>query len=431
MNMKFELSLKTIILTVLGLFFLYVVGSIMLFNATPKEKRVTESITAAYTPGDPGFLRETGILSGRGWVDGNSIDILDSGERIFGSMLDDIRNAEISITKETYNFWGDDVATPFSEALAEAAERGVSVHFIMDFVGSRNATSDQLNRMKEAGVNVERWRRPAWYQLSRLNHRTHRKLLVVDGKTAYTGGANTADDWLPPVEQGGYKDYHFRVTGPVVQELQGAFSENWVASRGELLTGKKFYPEPDTTGTVLMQVTSSNPREGEKRIRKNKLYLIASAGESIRLAYAYFFPDHSVIDALVDAAERGVRIQILTPGEKIDQPYLRYASHNRWGDLLKAGIEMYEYRPGMYHAKMMIVDNLYVSVGSSNFDNRSFRINDETNLNVMDQNFAEQMVGNFENDLTQSDRFTIEDWENRSSWQKFAGWVTQIIGPQL
>jgi cardiolipin synthase A/B len=431
MNMKFQISLRTIILTVLGLFVLYLFGSIMFFNATPKEKRVTEPIAAAYAPGDEGFLHETGILTGRNWVHGNDIEILDRGTDIFGSMLSDISNAEVSITKETYNFWGEEVATPFAEALAEAAARGVNVHFIMDFVGSRAATSDQLNLMKEAGVKVERWRRPAWYQLSRLNHRTHRKLMVIDGKTAYTGSVNTADDWYFPVEEGGYKDYHYRVTGPVVPELQGAFSENWVASTGTLLTGEQYYPPADTTGDILMQVTSSNPREGQMRIRKNKLYMIASAQESIRLGYAYFFPDHSVIDALVDAAERGVRIQILTPGEKIDQPYLRYASHNRWGKLLEAGIEMYEYRPGMYHTKLMIVDDLYVSVGSSNFDNRSFRINDETNLNIIDGSFAELMLRNYENDLTESDRFTLERWENRSAWQKFAGWVTQVIGPQL
>ncbi len=431
MQKVLKIRLRVIIASVIGLFVLYVLGSILFFNATPKDKRVTEPIAAHYAPSHEGFTRETGVLMGSSWVPGNSTEVMDNGEDIFESMLDDIRNASVSITKETYNFWGEDVAESFSEALSDAAERGVQVHFIMDFVGSRLATSDQLNMMKDAGVQLVRWRKPAWYQLSRLNHRTHRKLLMVDGKVAYIGGANTADDWLPQVDDGGYKDYHYRVTGPVVHELQGAFSLNWVASTGRLLTGEKYYPEIDKTGEVLMQVTSSNPREGRMKIRKNKLYLIASADETIRLGYAYFFPDHSIIDAIIDAAERGVDVQILTPGEKMDLAYLRYASHNRWGDLLKAGVEMYEYLPGMYHTKLMIVDDLYLSVGSSNFDNRSFRINDETNLNIIDREFAGLMVQNYLNDLEMSERITLERWENRPAWQRAAGWGTQIIGPHL
>ncbi|TVR34384.1 MAG: phosphatidylserine/phosphatidylglycerophosphate/cardiolipin synthase family protein [Balneolaceae bacterium] len=429
--MRFEFSLKTIVLVVFGLFIFYLIGSILFFNATPKEKRVTEPIFSYYSVDDGGFVRETGLLTGRNWVYGNDIEVIDNGEDIFDSMIADIRSATRSITKETYNFWGEKVATTISEELAEAARRGVSVHFIMDFVGSRNATGEQLDIMREAGVELVRWRKPAWYQLARLNHRTHRKILVVDGATAYMGGANTADDWIKDVEEGGYKDYHYRITGPIVNEIQGAFSENWVASTGRLLTGTHYYTDPDTTGRTRMQVTSSNPREGQKKIRKNKLYLIASARENIRLAYAYFFPDHEVIAALVEAAERGVLIQTITPGEKIDQKYLRYASQNRWGELLRAGVEMFEYRPGMYHTKLMIVDDAYVSIGSSNFDNRSFRINDETNLNILDKEFSALMVQNFENDLKESDPFTYSDWENRPLTRKFSGWITQIIGPQL
>jgi cardiolipin synthase A/B len=429
--MKFNINLKTILYIVSALFLLYLLGSILFFNATPKEKRITEPITAVYSVQDEGFVRETGVLTGSKWLEGNDIEVLDRGSDIFDTMLDEIRNSKYSITKETYNYWGEDVATLFAEALAEAAKRGVNVHFTMDFVGSVLATDEQLKLMEESGVEVQRWRKPAWYQLSRLNHRTHRKLLIVDGKVAFTGGANTADDWLPPVEEGGYKDYHFRITGPIVQELQGAFSENWVAATGRLLTGESYYPSLQQTGNMPMQVSSGNPREGQKQIRKNKLYLIASAKEIIRLGYAYFFPDPAMIDALAEAAKRGVKVQTLTPGEKIDQNYLRFASQRRWDTLLKAGVEMYEYKPGMYHAKLIIVDDYYVSVGSSNFDNRSFRINDETNLNILDRSFAELMVQNYENDLAESDRFTIDDWENRTVWEKFAGWIVQVIGPQL
>lgn len=254
--------------------------------------------------------------------------------------------------------------------------------------------------------------------MARFNHRTHRKLLVVDGKIGYTGGANTADDWLPDPEDGGYKDFHFRFVGPVVNSLQAAFSENWVSARGELLTGEMWYPASDSSGSVLAQVTTSHPREGKHIVRKMLLHSISSATDRVRIGSAYFFPDDGFIEALVRTQERGVQVQILVPGEEIDQNYLRYASQTLWGDLLKAGIEIYEYQPTMYHAKLMIVDDNFVTLGSTNFDNRSFRLNDETNVNILDEEFAAEMINYFESNLEESVLFTLEDWENRPLWQK-------------
>ena len=427
-----KVSIKKIVAAVVGLFILYLLGTVLFFNATPKKKRVTEPIQTAYNVTDPEFKRISGIIAGRQWVDGNSIEVLQRGQDVFGAMLDDIRNAEKSITKETFVFFGDEVAAPFAEALAEAARNDVNVHFLMDFIGSALASGEILDTMRDAGVHLERWREPSWYQLARFNHRTHRKLLVLDGRVAYTGGVNTADPWMPDLDEGGYKDYHFRLTGPIVNEIQGAFSENWVSSRGELLTGERYYPEPDTTGTLAMQVTSSHPREGQKRVRKILLHAIASAGESIRIGSAYFFPDSAFLQALVDAAERGVSVTILTPGEKIDQNYVRRASHILWEDLLKAGIDMYEYQPTMYHAKIMIVDDYYVTIGSTNFDNRSFRLNDEANVNILDREFGLKMAGLFNEDLDQSVQITLEDLQNRPLWHRFHGWlVARTIGAYL
>lgn len=430
--MQFKFRLTTIILILIGLTILYLVGSLLYFNATIKEQRVIESIASEYRVSEPGFVRESGILSGSRWTDGNHVETLNLGEDIFAAMHEDIASAEKSITKETFNYYGEDVAGPMAEALSAAAERGVDVHFLVDHVGSILAESHKFDRMEEAGVQVVRWRKPAWYQLARFNNRTHRKLLVVDGKVAYTGGANTADKWLPAPEDGGYKDFHFRITGPVVNDIQGAFSENWVASRGVLLTGEKYYPAPDTTGNIPMQVSTSHPQEGQKKVRKMLLYAIASAAERIRIGSAYFFPDENFLDALVAAADRGVAIQILLPGEKIDQNYLRLASQSLWGPLLDAGIEIYEYQPTMYHAKLMIVDDLFVTVGSTNFDNRSFRINDETNVSMLEEEFATAMNNYFDDNLEESIQITREEWENRPAWQKAAGWiVAKVMGPHL
>ncbi len=427
-----RLSFKMIAVSAAGLFLLYLLGSILFFNATPKDKRVKVQIQSTYSVADPEFKRVSGVIAGRQWVNGNHIEIFDRGQDVFGAMIDDIRNAEKSITKETFVFMGEKVATSFSDALAEAAGRGARIHFIMDYIGSAFATDEQLNTMRDAGVNVERWRKPSWYQIARFNHRTHKKLLVIDGKVAYTGGVNTADPWVPDIEEGGYKDYHFRLTGPIVNEIQGSFSENWVASRGELLVGDRYYTSPDTAGSLPMQVTSSNPREGQKRVRKMLLHAIASAGESIRIGSAYFFPDNDVIAALIDAAERNVTVTILTPGDKIDQNYVRRASHTLWGDLLEAGIEMYEYQPAMYHAKLMIVDDYFVTIGSTNFDNRSFRLNDEANVNILDREFALKMSEHFDRDLVTSQRITLQDWQARPYRYKIYGWLTaKTIGAYL
>ncbi len=430
--MLFKFTLKKLIAGIFGLFLLFMIGSLLFFNATPVDIRVTEPVSVPYSVTDPQFMLESNQISGRAWTMGNQIEILKRGSEIFHAMYNDIGSAERSITKETYNFYGDDVGVPMAESLAEAAERGVKVNFLMDFIGSTPAENGLFDTMRDAGVEVERWRKPAWYQIARFNHRTHRKLLMIDGRVAYTGGANTADPWLPDHSDGGYKDYHFRITGPAVNELQGAFSENWVSARGELITGPEYYTNHDSEDGLAVQVTTSNPREGQKLVRTMMLYAIASASESIRIGTAYFFPDAQFIEVMLEAANRGVQIQLLMPGENIDQNFVRLASQSLWGPLLKAGVEIYEYQPTMYHAKMMIVDDYFVTVGSTNFDNRSFRLNDETNISVLDATFGETMASYYLDDLEDSERITLEQWENRPLFDRVWGWiVARVVGPYL
>lgn len=406
--MQFKFNLKKLIAGIVGLFVLFMIGSLLFFNATPAPIRVYEPVSISHSVSDPQFMLESGQISGRAWTTGNQIEILKRGSDIFHAMYNDIGSAEKSITKETYNFYGDEVGTPMAESLAEAAERGVKVNFLMDFIGSTPADAKLFDIMRDAGVEVVRWRKPSWYQISRFNHRTHRKLLMIDGRVAYTGGANTADPWLPDHSDGGYKDYHFRITGPAVNEMQGAFSENWVSSRGELLTGPEYYTNHDSEGGLAVQVTTSHPREGQKHVRTMMLYAIASASESIRIGTAYFFPDKMLVEAMLDAANRGVQIQLLLPSENIDRNFVRLASQTLWGPLLEAGVEIYEYQPTMYHSKLMIVDDYFVTVGSTNFDNRSFRLNDEANISILDATFGETMTSYYLEDLEDSERITLE-----------------------
>ncbi len=416
----------TLILTVCAT----VAASVFFFNARPVSKRVTVSIETPYTVTDPAFQRTLEALLRSAIVPGNAITLLRDGEAIFDSMLEAIDAAEASVTLEIYEFWGEEITGRFAESLSQKAREGIPVHVILDFIGSIEADSEVLEKMTEAGVELVRWREPSWYESSRFNHRTHRKLLVVDGRIGFTGGANIADPWIGDPEER-YRDNHFRFEGPVVGHLQSSFMDNWLLSSGRLLLGDKYFPELGEAGSIRAQVVTSSPREGYKHIRTLFLLALASAETNIRIATAFFYPDPMMEQALIDASERGVTVEILAPGEDIKEEWVRYASRNRWGDMLKAGIRLYEYDRSPFHAKLIIIDDQWTSIGSANFDNRSFRINDETNVNVFDPDFARKMIDVFEADLENCVEYDLERWEGRPWHERLRGVAGNLIGPHL
>jgi cardiolipin synthase A/B len=421
-------KLKWVGVTALSIAILFVIGSVILSNLTPKPKRLVEPVVVDYGLNDPRFVRSLGGTLPHPIVEGNQIEHIEGGEAIYAAKLEAIEEAQHSITFEIFEFFGDTAAAAFADALAEAAQRGVRVHALLDYVGSMPAEEEHLERMQEAGVEVIRWREPAWYQLPRFNHRTHRKLMVVDGEVGFTGGANVTDSWLPDDGEPGYRDHHFRFTGPVVGNMQGAFVEVWLEASGELLHGDAYFPELEPQGELPMQMVSSKPREGMHRIRMMFKYAIAAAQERITISSAYFYPDPSFLEALIEAAERGVEVRILVPGDSIDYGFVRHASVNRWRPMLEAGVEIYEYQPAMYHAKLISIDDRWASVGSTNIDNRSFRINKEGNVNVYDEEFARFVRGLVEEDLDDAILYTIERWEERPWHKRLAGWVSSIAG---
>ena len=289
-----------------------------------------------------------------------------------------------------------------------------------------------IDEMRDCGVEVERYHEPTWYNWSRMNNRTHRKLLVVDGRLGFTGGVGIADQWSGHAQdERHWRDSHFRIEGPVVAEIQAVFMDNWIKATGSVLHGADYFPELEPAGRVQTQMFSSSPTGGSESMHLMYLLSIASAQKSILLSSSYFVPDKLAIRALVAAARRGVRIRIITPGKYIDTHIVRRASRARWGSLLEAGIEIHEYQPTMYHCKVMIVDGFLVSTGSTNFDNRSFRLNDEANLNVYDEDFAKQMTEVFERDLTRARRITLEEWLNRPPVQKLIEQAASLLGKQL
>jgi cardiolipin synthase A/B len=396
------------------------------------EKEITHRVSHLYPVSDPQFLRSMGVLLGPALVRGNRVETLLNGNEIFPAMLKAIREAEKTITFETYIYWSGAIGREFVDTLSEKARQGVRVHVLLDWVGSEKMEEASIQTMQDAGVEIEKYHPPTWRTWRRINNRTHRKILVVDGKTGFTGGVGIADEWLGNAQGAdNWRDTHYRIEGPVVAQLQAAFADNWTKVKGSVLHGGEYFPELKEHGSHLAQVFKSSIEGGAESMHLMYLLSIAAAKKSINLSMAYFVPDALARDAMVAALKRGVRIQIILPSSYIDKPLVRSASRGTWGALLGAGAEIYEFQPTMYHCKVLIVDELWVSVGSTNFDSRSFKLNDESNLNVYNQEFAERQLADFKVDVTRSRQITFQEWETRPWTEKAWEHSLNIIRPQL
>jgi cardiolipin synthase len=271
-----------------------------------------------------------------------------------------------------------------------------------------------------------------WYQLNRLNHRTHRKLLVVDGRIGFTGGMGVADQWLGNAQdREHWRDSQFQAEGPVVAQLQAAFMDDWFEMKGEVLDGPAYFPDLDRVGSELSQVFRSSPTGGNGNLRLMFLLAIASASRRVLIANSYFVPDQMTVDMLVAARRRGVEVEIIVPGKILDAQVVRRASRALWGPMLEAGVRIFEYEPTMYHTKLMVVDDVWVSVGSTNFDDRSFRLNQEANLNVLDRGFGVEQARVFEEDRAHSRRVTLEEWRHRTLWERVQERFAGVVRKQL
>jgi cardiolipin synthase len=316
--------------------------------------------------------------------------------------------------------------------LSERARAGVKVHVLIDGVGSGKIDDDFVDQMKRSGVEVERYNPPRWFKIGRFNNRTHRKGIVVDGAIGFTGGVGIADQWLGNAQDPQHwRDTHFRVEGPVVGQLQAAFMDNWTEITGKVLHGPEYFPPLNPVGPHRAQVFTSSPGGGADSMQLMYLLSIAAARKEIVLAAAYFVPDNVEVKTIVAALQRGVTVKIVVPGPHTDSEVVRRASRARWGELLDAGAEIYEYQPTMFHCKVMVIDGLWTSVGSTNFDNRSFAVNDEANLNVYDAEFAKVQLRIFEEDLQHARRITLEEWRSRPVTEKLRERTASLLGSQL
>lgn len=418
----------TISITIL----LTVLATLLFINLKSGEKQIRFEMKHEFAVSDPQFLRSIGQLLGPPILPGNQVTALHNGDQIFPAMLAAIRSARETITFESYIYWSGDIGRQFSDALGERARAGVKVHVLLDAVGAGKLEAKYLDEMKAAGVEVERYHPIRWYTLARINNRTHRKLLVVDGKIGFTGGVGIADSWQGNAhDKDHWRDSHYQLEGPAVAQMQAAFNDNWIKTRAKVLAGPMYFPELKPSGGSLAQVFKSSSTEGSESVRLMYLLSIASAEKSIRLQAAYFVPDELAIQSFISARKRGVKIEINVPGPHVDSQIVASASRGLWGALLDAGVEIYEYQPAMYHCKVIIVDDVWVSVGSTNFDDRSFRLNDEANLNIYDAAFAAEQIKVFEDDLSKSRRMTRAEFKDRSAVGKLFDQISVSLRRQL
>ena len=401
-------------------------------NAMTGEKPVKRHVEHLYAIADPQFQRTLGVLLGPVILPGNRFEVLLNGDEIFPAMLDAIHRAQRTITFETYIYWSGRIGDAFASALSERARAGVKVHVLLDWVGSTRMDERLLRKMRDAGVEVRKFHAPRWYALDKLNNRTHRKLLVVDGAVGFTGGVGIGDEWTGHAQDPDHwRDTHFKAEGPVVAQMQAVFNDNWLKATGNVLHGESYFPPIRAVGEARGQMFSSSPSGGSESMQLMYLLIINAAVRSIELSSAYFLPDELARDTIIAAVHRGVRVRVITPGRFTDAAIARRASRALWGDLLRAGVEIYEYQPTMYHCKVLVADGLLVSVGSTNFDDRSFRLNDEASLNVYDPAFAQRQVEVFDEDLARSRRISLEEWESRPWTEKLWEHVAALLGPQL
>jgi cardiolipin synthase A/B len=412
---------------VLGIVALVLVASSLiggLIGPTPKYELTDRN---GLPPNDSErFLQVVEALSDAQVNRSGTLEVLTNGPSFYPAELEAIRNATQSVNIEAYIFQKGKIAEQYVTALTERARAGVRVNLVLDGFGSMGTTKRYLAPLLEAGGKAGWYNGPRWHRLMHMDNRTHREMMIVDGRIGFIGGAGIADQWYSGAKGNPrWRDSAVRIEGEAVCNLQATFAENWLAVSGEVLTGDRYFPSIKNEHPLVAMVVNSTPTVGGgTRARILFQLLLASARESISITTPYFLPDKSLMSELCRAVEHGLRVRILVPGRKSDHMLTRSTSRAGYGELLKAGAEVYEYQPSMIHAKALCVDNLWVVVGSTNFDNRSFGINDEVNLAIRDANVAMRFENDMAFDLEQSRRITLQEWNHRPVTER----ATELMG---
>jgi cardiolipin synthase len=388
--------------------------SLLTFLASPSEAPPRHGLDHDRSLTSDEILVTIAGTTGSPFHEGNKLAIMKNGDEFYPVMLDAVKAATASISMEAYIYWAGDIGRKFAEAFAERATSGVPVRILLDAVGSSTIGKDVLKVLEDGGCRVEWYNPIRWRSLWRTNHRTHRKSLIIDGRVGFTGGAGVADMWLGnALNPKQWRDTHVRLEGPAVTPLQTGFAQNWVETTGEIITGPDYFPVIEPVGSLSVQTIMSSPESGASPARLMYYLSIVSARKSIDIANPYFVPDEVAIETLIDAKKRGVKVRIMVSGKHNDNLSARRNSVRLCGQLLKAGIEVWEYNRTMLHQKTMVVDSIWSTIGTANFDSRSFAHNEESNVCVRDAGIADCLNQHFEEDLKACDRLDLRKWRRR------------------
>lgn len=407
--------------------------AVFTFLATPTEFPPQYGLDHEFTIESDEFLSTIAGATGIPFAGGNRLDILNNGDTFYPAMLEAIARARASITIEAYIYWAGEVGLQFAQALADRAKAGIRVKILLDAVGSARIGEEILKTLESGGCQLAWYNPVRWNALGRFNHRTHRKSLIVDGCVGFTGGAGIADHWRGNAQDADHwRDVQIRIEGPAVTPMQTGFAHNWLECTGELVSGELYYPlRPHTPGRLAVQTIMSSPETGASTARIMYCLSIISARRSIHIANPYFVPDQVAIDTLVEARQRGVDVKVMVAGKRNDSQLARLNSVRLYGPLLEAGIEILEYNKTMLHHKTMIVDELWGTIGTTNFDNRSFAHNEETNVCFYDRELAQELHKTFLADARGCERITLEAWRRRSAWTKSVEFAASFFRDQV
>jgi cardiolipin synthase A/B len=416
--------------TLLGIAFVVWLTMVILF--TP---RIDYHVTMPLRPDSDDFLHVVQSTCQAAVHHQNRVYVFTNGAAFYPAMRDAILAAHTSINLEAYIFSSGDVATMLIDAMIQRAREGVEVRLVLDAIGSSGLSGADRERLREAGCRLSFYQPMTWYRLHRINNRTHRELMVVDGGIAFTGGAGVADWWMKPTKgwfrtKPAWRDTMVRFEGPIVAALQGVFAENWLECCGEILTGPRHWPALRPAGRTDAMLVKSSPSDRATVSRVVFQMLIEGAAREVDISTPYFLPDRAMRRALVRTARRGVRVRIIVPGPLTDQRWVRLASRRMYRELLENGVHLYEYRPGMTHVKSLMVDAVWALIGTTNVDNRSFEHNDEVNVAVKDEEVTARLRQDFESDLGASDAIDLDDWRARPLLEKLVGPVCWILERQ-
>lgn len=397
---------------------LIVLGILVALLALAQDQ-TTIKVESAYAASDPAFPAYLAALVGADETSGNTYKILTNGDQIFPAMLDAITHASRRISFETYIYEKGRIGERFTEALEAAARRGVRVNLVVDAMGSNKIPAEWTERLRTAGAQIGEFGQPRWYTLEEVNYRTHRKILVIDGSVAFTGGVGVGDHWEGHAEdREHWRDTMVRIEGPLARLIEGTFNENFVETLGPV---KPILdpPGPDTPhGLDSAFQLRSSPTGGGNDLKRLYLLAIGAARQTLDICSPYFITDESSQWAIAQAARRGVRIRVLVEGDITDAKPVKYSSRDAYETLMSEGIAIYEFQPTMMHTKVMIVDGVWSMFGSANFDNRSLELNDEMNVAVSEPALARGFLQDFEHDLTRSRRLDPATWARRPPLDK-------------